>query len=74
MKDAWGMLDRVLQILEDFEGLRDPHAEPELEAVKAAIFLEDVFDIRLRDSQIDPASLLAPGAMEHLLSRSKSQT
>jgi hypothetical protein len=57
----------LLQAIQDFEGLRDPQADPELEAVKAALFLEDVFGIRLSDEDIGP-NLLIAGAMDELLS------
>ena len=48
------MVERVLQ---DFEALRRPDTDPELEAVRLAILLEDVFDIVLPDAEIDPAVL-----------------
>lgn len=40
--------------LEEYALLRDPAGDPELEAVKAAIFLEDVFGVTLTDVQIAP--------------------
>lgn len=65
--------DQLDQVLGDFDDLRDPHADPELEAVKAAILLEDVFGIRLSDSDIDVA-LLPRGAMRKLVARSEGLT
>ena len=64
--------DRLEQVLQDFESLRDPRADPELEAVKAAILLEDVFDIQLSDVDIDPAVLTDPAAMKDLVTRKQS--
>jgi len=40
------------RILDEFDGLSDRDADPELEAVRIAILLEDVFDILLTDSDI----------------------
>jgi hypothetical protein len=60
------------QILADFEQLHDPHAEPALEAVKAAIMLEEVFGIRLSDNEIDPALLAHTPAMKDLVTRDRS--
>jgi hypothetical protein len=47
----------VERVLQDFEALRRPDTDPELEAVRLAILLEDVFDIVLPDAEIDPAVL-----------------
>jgi predicted ATP-dependent Lon-type protease len=47
----------VERVLQDFEALRRPDTDPELEAVRLAILLEDVFDIVLPDAGIDPAVL-----------------
>ncbi len=49
--------DIVAQALRDYEALRRPGTDPELEAVRLAILLEDVFDILLPDTEIDPAVL-----------------
>ena len=64
--------DRLEQVLQDFERLRDPRADPELEAVKAAILLEDVFGIRLSDADIDPALLTRTATMKDLVTRKQS--
>ncbi len=63
----------VALVLQDFESLSDPNADPQLEAVKAAILLEDVFGILLSDNDIDP-TLLNRAAMEELIIRTKSLT
>ena len=64
--------DRLEQVLQDFESLRDPRADPELEAVKAAILLEDVFGIHLSDADIEPALLTSTAAMKDLVVRNQS--
>ena len=66
--------DRLEQVLQDFESLRDPRADPELEAVKAAILLEDVFGIHLSDADIDPALLTHTATIKDLLTRKQSPT
>lgn len=55
--------EQAYLILQEFAALRDPAAEPEQEAVKAALFLEDVFGVTLSDAQIDPEVLHDPEAM-----------
>ena len=52
--------DTVGQVLGDYDALRRPGTDPELEAVRAAIMLEDVFGITLSDAEIDPAVLADP--------------
>lgn len=59
--------DRVTRILEEYEHLRDPDADPQLEAVKAAIFLEDAFGVVLRETDIDPALLGSTDGMRAVL-------
>jgi hypothetical protein len=43
----------VEQVLRDYHALRNPETDPELEAVRAAILVEDVFDVVLSDAEID---------------------
>ncbi len=57
------------QILGDYEALRGPGAEPELEAVRAAILLEDVFGVTLSDADIDAAALADGPALAALAAR-----
>ena len=64
--------DRVEQVLADFASLRDPDAEPQLEAVKTALMLEDVFGVRLTDADIDPLVLGDAAAIRDLLRRTQS--
>jgi hypothetical protein len=59
----------VEQVLQDYEALRRPDTDPELEAVRLTILLEDVFDIVLPDSEIDPALLADPSAVAALVAR-----
>jgi hypothetical protein len=47
----------VEQVLRDYDALCRPGTDPGLEAVRAAILLEDVFGIALSDAEIDPAVL-----------------
>jgi hypothetical protein len=61
--------DIVAQILQDYDDLRRPGADLELEAVRAAILLEDVFGITLSDAEIDPAVLADSRAMTVLVAR-----
>lgn len=60
--------DLVDQVLAEYEHQRKAHADPALEAVRTAIFVEDVFGITLRDDQIDPAVLTDPAALRVLVS------
>ena len=66
--------DRLEQVLQDFQSVRDPRIDPELEALKTAIFLEDVFGVRLSDADIDPTLLTDPAAVAALISRRQDPT
>jgi hypothetical protein len=61
--------DAVEQVLRDYNALRRPETDPELEAVRAAILLEDVFDVTLTDAEIDLAVVADPSAMAALVAR-----
>jgi hypothetical protein len=61
--------ETVEQILRDYAALRRPDTDPELEAVRAAILIEDVFQVALSDAEIDPAVLADPSAMGTLVVR-----
>lgn len=61
--------ERVDQILPEYEAVRDPTGDPELEALKAAVFVEDAFGILLSDSEIDPRLLGSADAMRALVLR-----
>ncbi len=61
--------DLVEQVLRDYGALRRPDADPELEAVRAAIMLEDVFGITLSEAEIDPAVLAGSTAVAALVAR-----
>lgn len=61
--------EEVDRLLEEYGATRDPAADPELEAVRAAVFVEDVFDVTLSDDEIDPAVLCHPAALRALLAR-----
>ena len=61
--------DVVEQVLRDYDALRRPDADPELEAVRAAILVEDVFGVTLSDAEIDAAVLADPAAVAALVAR-----
>ena len=71
-----GDLDPVLvdpalveQVLRDYEALRDPDADPDLEAVRTAILLEDSLGIVLTEDDITPDVLGDLAAVTSLLER-----
>nr|WP_300046693.1 serine acetyltransferase [uncultured Nocardioides sp.] len=59
----------VDRALAEYARLRDPDGDRHLEAVKAAIFLEDVFHVVLREEQIDPDLLGTAEGMRAVLAR-----
>jgi hypothetical protein len=61
--------DIIEQVLRDYEALRRPDTDPELETVRVAILLEDVFDIALSDAEIDPAMLAGSSAAAAVVAR-----
>jgi len=61
--------DIIEQVLQDYEALRRPDSDPELEAVRAAIMLEDVFGIALSEAEIDPVALGGSAAVAALVAR-----
>jgi hypothetical protein len=61
--------DIVEQVLRDYEALRCRDADAVLEAVRAAILVEDVFDVVLSDAEIDPAVLADASAVTALVAR-----
>lgn len=61
--------DLAAQVLRDAAGLRDPHADPDLEAVRTAILLEESLGLVLTDDDIDPAVLGDPAAVAALVER-----
>ncbi|MDR7252418.1 serine acetyltransferase [Nocardioides sp. BE266] len=60
---------RFDRALAEYARLRDPAGDRHLEAVKAAIFLEDVFDVVLREDEIDPDQLGTAEGMRAVLER-----
>ena len=60
------------QVLGEAEGLRDPEADPELEAIRTAILLEDSLGIVLTDDDIAPDVLGYPASVARLLARGSS--
>jgi hypothetical protein len=61
--------DQVDRILAEYDTLRTAVGDPELEALKAAVFIEDVFGVRLGDADIDPEQLCRADAMRALVLR-----
>lgn len=61
--------ERVEQLLAELERLPDPDADPELEALKIAILLEDGLDIVLDDDDIDRLRLDGPASVPGLVAR-----
>jgi hypothetical protein len=59
--------DIVELVLRDYQALRRSGSDPELEAVRAAILLEDVFDIVLSDEDIDPVVFADSSAVAALV-------
>ena len=60
------------EALREYQALRDPAGDPDLEAVKAAVFLEDVFGITLTEAEIDPGLLGTEAGMREVLGRRRS--
>lgn len=61
--------DWVDQVLADFDASRLSTGDPMLDAVQAAILLEDVFGVTLADSDITPESLGSTAAIRETLRR-----
>jgi hypothetical protein len=65
-------LDRdfiIEQVIRDHAALRRGDTDPELEAVRAAIIIEDLFGVTLSDAEIDPAVLADASAVAALVTR-----
>ncbi len=61
--------DLIEQVVRDHAALRRGAADPEIEAVLAAILIEDVFDVTLPDEDIRPALLADSAAVAALVAR-----
>ena len=61
--------DAVDRAVEEYADLRDPGGDRDLEAVKAAIFFEDTFDVVLQDDEIDLDLLGTREGMRAVLAR-----
>jgi hypothetical protein len=61
--------DLVEQVLRDYAALRRGDIDPELEAVRVAILIEDVFGVTLSDADISPAVLADASAVAALVAR-----
>jgi hypothetical protein len=60
------MVERVLR---DYGAFRQSDTDSELEAVRVAILIEDVFGVRLSDADIDPLVLTDTSAVAALVDR-----
>jgi len=61
--------DLVEQVLQDHAAVGRSDADPELEALRTAILIEDVFDITLTDSDIDAVLLADASAVAAIVAR-----
>ena len=61
--------ETVEQILREYDALRDPAGDPEQEAVRAAVLVEDVFGITLTDAEIDAGVLGSAEGLRDLVAR-----
>jgi len=61
--------DPVEQVLADYAALHRCDPDPELEAVHAAILIEDVFGVTLPEAEINPAVLADASAVAALVAR-----
>jgi hypothetical protein len=61
--------DAVADVLEEGRALLDPCGDPELEALKLAILLEDALDVPLTDAEIELATLTDPTAVSDIVAR-----
>jgi hypothetical protein len=59
----------IEQAFRDYDALRRPDTDPELQAVRVAILLEDLFEVTLSDAEIDPAVLADASAVAALVAR-----
>jgi hypothetical protein len=59
-----GLIERVLG---EYQELGETNGDPQLQAVRTAIFVEDVFGVVLTDEQITPAVVGDDAALRGLL-------
>lgn len=59
----------IEQTFLDYGALRRPGIHPELEAVRTAILIEDLFEVTLSDAEIDPAVLADASVVAALAAR-----
>ena len=61
--------DIAEQALRNYAALRSTDTDPELEAVRIAILVEDLFDVVLSDAEIELAMLADASAVTALVAR-----
>jgi hypothetical protein len=59
----------VEQVLHDYAAMPRGDSDPELDAVRAAILIEDVFGVTLSDAEISPAVLTGVSGVAALVDR-----
>jgi hypothetical protein len=62
-------LERIEQVLAEWQDVRNPQSDPELEAVELAILLEDVLGAALTDDEIALPVLTDPRSVQRILAR-----
>lgn len=65
--------ERVERLLQEWAALRDPDLDPDLEALRGAILLEDAFGVTFRDEELDLALLSDPDTLVDLLGRRRER-
>jgi hypothetical protein len=61
--------ESVMRVLREYDALLEPEADAQLEAVRTAVLVEDVFGVSLPDAEIDPAVSADPSAVADLVVR-----
>jgi hypothetical protein len=61
--------DFAARILTDYGAVCQPNPDPELEAVRTAVLIEDVFDVVLSDAEIDPGLLGSASGVVAMVNR-----
>ena len=59
--------DRIRRLAAESQLAGSPALDGELEAIRAAILVEDVLGVTLADEEIVPGLLADPAALEHLV-------
>ncbi|HSN43534.1 MAG TPA: hypothetical protein VLR88_05700 [Propionibacteriaceae bacterium] len=60
--------DRIDAVLDEFYILWSPSGDPVLDAIRAAVFVEDAFGVTLTDREMDPTHLGSRAAVRATVS------